>query len=457
MKLGLVLLLLLALAGSAWAQRRHRGYEPLDEPSRPAQPKKQKGPRALGVIEFAPNGKARLIPITILVREQWYDAGIYMASPRPMALGADTVYEGEKSGQPQGLFTVTAVQQLGRNFLGLGSWKPMSGEPEVKKTRTEAPAKSEIDMGDDRPILHRAKPESGSEEKTETTPATVTVPQTSTPAPAPPASTPPATEQKTAAAKPAPEHAEEGPERPVLRRGKPGVEQADSINMPSSAGDFAVKPASGKAVAAKPGAVFAPSTFRTLAAISDAGVPQPQSYVYVLNPTERENYNRRVAQLASQALQKFMATRASKRPVPNVTSDNSQVQIFDLSNNNEPVFVLTAKVSASSAAPVTTVRKVDARNAQPAMPSTSDVEYYVTLVVREDVTGDLRTLFTSVTDSTRLDAYPKLDLIDAVGANGDGTGELLFRETFDRSREFVLYRVGMDQLWKLFEGAQSRF
>ena len=67
---------------------------------------KQKGPRALALVELSPNGKARLIPIAIMVGDKFYDASAYKASPVPMALWSETVYEGERSGVSQGLFTV---------------------------------------------------------------------------------------------------------------------------------------------------------------------------------------------------------------------------------------------------------------------------------------------------------------------------------------------------------------
>jgi hypothetical protein len=461
LKLGLVILLIAIPCGTAWSQL---GDEATDLPARHVPSKKPKGPRALGVIEFAPNGKARLIPITILIGDQWYDAGVYMASPRPMALDPETIYEGEESGAPEGLFTVTGLQQRGANWIGLGSWKPMSSIAAVKKKTSEPPAKSEIDLGDERPVLRRAKSaDSDSESKpAPAPPAANPAPPAATPAPTPSSSS--QAEQKTAEAKPAPVPAktDEDNARPILRRGKPGQEQADSISMPSTPDDFAQPAVSSSAssTAAKLGAPLPKAvTFRMLAAISDAGGPEPHSYVYETNPTEREDYNNRVAGLASDALRKFMATRAPGQPVPAVTPDNSQVRIFDLGNNNEPVLVLTAQVPRVPAVskPVSVKRAAVGGTPNTPEQAASSVEYYVTLVARVDVTGDLRQLFASVTDSTRLDAYPKLDLVDAVDANGDGVGELLFRETYDRSREFVLYRAGMDQLWKLFEGAQSGF
>ena len=47
---------------------------------------------------------------------------------------------------------------------------------------------------------------------------------------------------------------------------------------------------------------------------------------------------------------------------------------------------------------------------------------------------------------------PRMELIDAVDADGDGRGELLFRQVSDAGRAFVLYRVIGDRLWPLFQG-----
>ena len=55
------------------------------------------GPRAVGVLEWTPEG-VRLIPISLLIDGHYYDAALYQANPVPMALGQDTVYEVQKSG-----------------------------------------------------------------------------------------------------------------------------------------------------------------------------------------------------------------------------------------------------------------------------------------------------------------------------------------------------------------------
>jgi len=45
-----------------------------------------------------------------------------------------------------------------------------------------------------------------------------------------------------------------------------------------------------------------------------------------------------------------------------------------------------------------------------------------------------------------------MELIDAVDADGDGRGDLLFRRTSDSGSSYAIYRATADQLWPLFEG-----
>jgi hypothetical protein len=143
------------------------------------------GPRALGLLELAPNGKAHLIPITILIDGQYYDASAYKASPVPMALWSETVYEAVRTGVSQGLFTVTgALQRKGSRdateWTGEGTWQ--SAEDLKAKAAKKKPAYSEPrGMNEDEgpPVLRR----SGAEKPkpTEPTPAPPTPPQGQSP------------------------------------------------------------------------------------------------------------------------------------------------------------------------------------------------------------------------------------------------------------------------------------
>ena len=68
---------------------------------------KKRGPRAIGVLDSFPGGKARLVPVALWIDDHFYDASLYSSNPEPMALEPETVYEATSYGESTGLFTVT--------------------------------------------------------------------------------------------------------------------------------------------------------------------------------------------------------------------------------------------------------------------------------------------------------------------------------------------------------------
>jgi len=50
---------------------------------------------------------------------------------------------------------------------------------------------------------------------------------------------------------------------------------------------------------------------------------------------------------------------------------------------------------------------------------------------------------------------PRLELIDAVDLDGDGLGELLFREYSFDQKSFIIYGIGRSTVTKVFEGASQ--
>src|SRR6266576_2858620 len=99
---------------------------------------KEKSPRALGLLQLAPDGKARLIPIAIMIDGKFYDASAYKASPVPLALWSGTVYEADSNGVSQGLFTVGGAVRAGTNWFGDGKWQPAgSAPPKPRDTNTK--------------------------------------------------------------------------------------------------------------------------------------------------------------------------------------------------------------------------------------------------------------------------------------------------------------------------------
>src|SRR5215813_11111375 len=140
-------------------------------------PAPSKGPRALGLVEITPSGRARLIPIVIMINGEFYDAGSYKASPVPMALESQTVYEGEKTGASVGFFTVSgALHGPNNTWVGDGKWQ-LPEDLAPKKKEAPKPKRNEDD-DDGPPKLKRPEAKK---------PADSSAPQ-----PAPASSAPPA-------------------------------------------------------------------------------------------------------------------------------------------------------------------------------------------------------------------------------------------------------------------------
>ncbi len=422
-----------------------------------------KGPRALGLLEVAPNGKARLIPITIMVDGKFYDAGAYKASPVPMALESGTVYEAERAGVSQGLFTVRGVRQLKDAWLAEGDWRVAGSEP----VKVGHKAEDKPIMGDEKdapPTLRRGmgKPKSGDTAPESGSPAPNSPPPSNSsastaPAPASPtsppakATTPPAS--PTAATSADSEPAEDKSPHPVLRRGKAaGETQADQIKATASV-PATKKNSSATMANSRTGSPESPAGVQLIPAISDAGGPEPRPFTYEAKPEEFTRYQKLMLAVAETEVSKRAkmisgqtepavpsrtGTRArASKPLkgPQPVFDNTQLKVFDLSNTNEPTLVLTAT----------------ARMPQSASDSGSGVQYFVTVVGRIDINDELHKIFANTTDSNHLDVIPRLELIDAADAAGDGRGELLFHEVSDSTDGYVVYRVTPDRLWALFD------
>ena len=450
----------------------------------------------MGLVELSPDGKARLIPVAIMIEGKFYDAAAYKASPVPMAIWGDTVYEAELTGVSQGLFTVReAVKTGNKNWFANGNWVPAGAKP--AKKGTESKPKLDEDSGPPklrRPEKERSasqaspadaqnKPDSQSQPDSKSPSNTPATPNSSDAKnqPAPPSSAPATANpsQSTQSSKPADDEDsakpivpadtksnDEDPNRPVLVRGK--IETLGSTQRP------AADKASGKSpTASKPGTGSAKDSATSghnqmaekkagpqlMPAVSDAGGPEPRPYAYDLKPDEEQKIRKEMLAMAgdliaarakpggevvppaAKAATRAGTTRRMSAKTPQPTFDDVQFRAFDLWNTNEPVFILSANAqmprkpgSASEAGP--------------------DLTYYITLVTEQDIYGELRKLNATVTDTRHLDETPRMELIDAVDADGDGRGELLFREFSDVGSVYAIYRAGADQLLPLFEGTR---
>ena len=195
-------------------------------------------------------------------------------------------------------------------------------------------------------------------------------------------------------------------------------------------------------------------------AISDAGGPDPRSYVFEWIKGEGEERRKQMLDLAKEQLRFYLNQQAkgsiSAVPARSKTAptgrkqlskpkdpvlENVQLRTFDLWANNQPVLVLSAEAHVPPAS----------ATAGPTGEGATDANYTITLVARTDIYNNLHKLYAGVTDKYHLDVTPQLELIDAVDVDGDGRGELLFRETSDAGSGYVIYRATADKLWKLFD------
>ena len=252
--------------------------------------------------------------------------------------------------------------------------------------------------------------------------------------------------------------------RPRLRRGKPTGPMPD-YDVP---GYGKLEPgkdsgaSGGDNSAAKPAARAAPmEPVELVPAISDAGGPELRSYAFTWDKGAEDDRRKQMLDLAKAQLLAYIDARAkgqilakpaahhsttrtttrkpaSKAPEP--IFENVQMRTFDLWGSNQPVLVLSADAHLPPAA---SGGAIDV----PAAP----LQYKILLVTRTDIYGSLHKLYSGVTDRFHLDVTPQLDLIDAVDADGDGRGELLFHKTTDTGSGYVIYKATADSLWKMFD------
>jgi len=408
-----------------------------------------KGPRALALIQLSPKGnKGRLIPVAIMMDGKFYDAGSYKATPVPMAVDFDTVYEGFRTGVSQGDFTITQPGQLNHTWIAEGTWLP-AGAKKPEKNKKYAPPVIEDADKDAPPVLHRhsdkAAADSGPDNKHKDKDKDKDASEKDKdkdknkdqqkPASTP---TPPETAKSSEPAKPsAADEPFADPNRPRLRRGKPDL---NARREPSTTSFEALAEPASAQVAVIP-------------AISDAGGPDPRPYTYDVKPAEEAGYKSKMLDLAAAQLraeagaaakpagtQKAFSgkTTGKSAKLPKPAFNDVKLRIFDLSSSNEPILVLSAKTQPPAGADASLKDSFEPQE--------------MTLIARTNLEGELKKLFFARTDSRHLDATPRLELIDAVDADGDGRGELLFRRTFDTGSAYAIYSVTADGLWTLFEG-----
>jgi hypothetical protein len=462
--------------------------------------KAKRGPRALAVVEFLPNGKMRLVPIALWIEGKYYDASLYGANPEPMALEPQTVYEAQSFGEPTGTFTVTMPTQVNGNWVADGTWQPelpMDAQMKAKaakeaaqraKNPSEAVMTGDVDSG--RPVLKRApgsggdtgstgqagsssgsgssssgssssKPTSGasrgdsdrpvmkrpasdssgkptlgpSDDASDSAPTTTAKTQTQVddhdpdrpvmkrPAATGPTDISPANSGSGGVTQSAAASNDSDPNRPTLSRTRAHNPQADMSSETTSAGKTVASPA----VAGRP--------LRAYPAISDAGTYQSRPLIYTMSSGERQGFEQAALKLAMDEIRAFAAKHNGPVIPKTATITDYDARAFDLEYSSSPTVVVSAKLPVAGS-----------KGAAPGF------TYFATVVARVDINDQAQKIFSLVTDTKHLDAYPRMELIDAVDADANGRGDLLFRQYSDVGITYGLYRVSPYQIEKIFEG-----
>jgi hypothetical protein len=460
--------------------------------------KAKRGPRAIAVVEFLPGGAMRLVPITIWIDGHYYDASLYAANPAPMAVEPQTVYEAESFGEPTGTFTISMPRQVNGMWMADGTWRPhlAMDEQMAAKAAKDAQGKPKANPSkavfseptdDTRPVLKRAPGSGGdspsSGQTSQSGGASGSSSSTSSSAPADPdrpvmkrppsdssskptmGSADDASSGSTSKAQSPTLTDDHDSDRPVMKRSStssssaPADSGSDSRSMtmtqaaassndndpnrpvlsrgaktkPQVAGDLASGKTDGPFTANMKGA-------RAYPAISDASSYQGRPLLYNMSPGERQTQADQTLALALNEIRNFAAKHNGPAIPKTAAITDYDVRAFDLDYSSSPTIVLTAKL------PVTATAKGQAPG---------EIVYFATIVARVDINNQPQKIFSSVTDSKHLDAYPRMELIDAVDADANGRADLLFRQYSDVGINYGLYRISPYQMEKIFEGGSG--
>jgi hypothetical protein len=258
-----------------------------------------------------------------------------------------------------------------------------------------------------------------------------------------------------------------------LRRGRPTQPLPDDDlsknNQSKPANDATTKGSSAGKKSGGAKDADAKNAAELVPAISDVSGPDPLSYAFVWPKDREQEQRKQMLSLAASEIRAYVAKQAkeqignasagkqgpapthkttAKQPQP--VMEKLQLRAFDLWGNSDPVLIMSADAHMALASRSATPKDSWKEDAT-ATVTDSATQYTITLVAKTDIYGNLRKLYSGVTDKYHLDVTPKLELIDAVDADGDGRGELLFRETSDAGTGYVIYRATADKLWKMFD------
>lgn|GEM_PF-1733189 len=421
----------------------------------------RKTARAISVLETHKNGSRWLVPVVFYYEGHFYDATLYHATPVPLSLYADTLYEVQQSGKPVATFTVqTASQVNDLEWYGNGRFKSLPApstlakkdvlKPVVAKDpsrptllrregsegdntpagRAVATAKAENDPN--RPILRKKDAAGGSPGAPARLDGQIPVANPL----AEKDSTKPQALTTAIAAKVTEEASGEAPDHPILRRGKPAQEQSVR-DLPVLRPDFAKKNE---------------DQITRQIAISDAEPSDAQPLLFICPEEERRQMETAARELARSELIRMAARRgieplakqkllkAGGKPARGHSStqkiafEDEQFVPYDLGYDNYATVVFSGRY-APEAKGMGGVHK----------------SWVVIVVARQDPEGKMIKLYSSVSDPRELDLYPEVHLVDALDPDGSGRVAFLFRERKRDGVSWLLGRLSGHDLQTIFE------
>lgn len=452
--------------------------------------------RSVAVFEWtgdeAHPKNGRLIPICIYDGQDLNDAGVYLSQPEPLALQSDVEYQLQHDGIPAGLFDIDTSAREQGGWVGYGKWLPM---PAAKAAPAQAAkVDEEDDAQSDVPILHRKHHADDSGGTSTGGGGSGSGSDSSSGGPAPDPDRPTlhkGGDASTTGSGGTGSGANSGgdssappsdPDRPVLRRtddssatsngtgngsggdsGSPRLKKKkkDSDGAYVDSVTNATDPDRPHLFYGKPGSYGAPvlptllglpPDMRQTVAVSDATdrPEHPWNYTWA-NPDDEDKMKSAMEDQARTALGLEAAPAAKpKTAAPKTAAAHpsaksvvavppapllvEQFRVFELAYGSGATIVLSAHTMA-----------------------TGEREKFVTLVGQPDLYGGVVVLMKNVTDAAHLDLTPRMRLVDAVDAEADNRGELLFELRGATQRQFVLYRVLRGDARQIFLSSPQSF
>jgi hypothetical protein len=409
------------------------------------------------------------------VQSPWIGTGKWLPG------GVETKTAPKAESVPVGIDNGDGPPRLTRDPQKVSRPAPATPAPApAPASTTDSNSSSSSSSGDEPPRLTKSTPAAAPAPPSGSTPPGDSKPTDSKPANPKPSSAKP-NDAKPDDAKPADQpkvpESDSGANdtnRPTLRRGKPteslpaddvpGYSKpgatASAAAAPAANADNATSTAADKATAEKTAAASGPT--QLIPAISDASGPEPRSFTFQWLKDEEGERRAQMETVAKEQVRAYVDARAKARIVPTPAGtqaarhapaakaaaaktkdpilDNVQMTAYDLWTNNQPVLVFSADAHMPPPPAGTAFSGVDA-----------ELQYSILLIGYPDTYNNLHKIYSGVTDKFHLDLTPRLELIDALDADGDRRGELLFRETSDNGTGWVIYRASQDKLWKLFD------